>query len=343
MRTFIVFVLLLASMYLQAQQTPLINIYRHNWALLNAAAFPRNYLEDQGLQTHIGLVARTQTIFTEGFPQHYQLRFEHIPDLGNATDMKFGGFLSKDQAGAWSENRIQFNYAYAFSIERNQYFSIGGTLGFIQQRIQADRVNWQTTPNLPANLNSRWLMDVNMGVFYYHRPNLNLRSHSSKYRTSDNQPSFYTGISMSQIISTPLDEQVGNTFITNLKPHYYAVAGGVFNGFEPTVWLRYLPGAEYSTWGFSNPMSMDINLRKMIRQSKGYGKDQKPWLWIGAGLSTNGTANAEIDFRFTLSESNTGVKKVQELQVMVAIGNLRLSKLAFGGGPNLELSGSYTF
>lgn len=331
MRSFLFFVLFLAAVYLQAQQTSLINIYRHNWALLNAAAFPRNYLEDQDFHNHFGLVARTQTIFTEGFPQHYQLRFEHIPDLGNATEMKFGGFLSKDQAGAWSENKIQFNYAYAFSIGRDQYFSIGGTLGFIQQRIQADRVNWQTTPNLPANLNSRWLMDVNMGVFYNSRPGSGgIDRYAKKHRTRSTQPHYYAGISMSQIISSRLDEQAGNAFLTNLKPHYYAVAGGVFNGFEPTVWLRYLPGAEYTTWGFSNPLSIDLNVRKTMQQ-----------IWVGAGLSTNGTANAEFGVEFWLGKSSRRVG--EQLQFALAVGNLGISKLAFGGGPNLELSGSFNF
>lgn len=331
MRTFIIFVLLLASMYLQAQQTPLINIYRHNWALLNAAAFPRNYLEDQDLHNHFGLAARTQTIFTEGFPQHYQLRFEHIPDLGNDTDMKIGGFLSKDQAGAWEENRVQFNYAYAFPTGRNQHFSIGGTLGFIQQRVQIDRVNWQTTPNLPANLNSRWLMDVNMGVFYNSRPtSRGIDRYAKKHRTRSTQPHYYAGISVSQAIRGRLGEQAGNAFLTNLKPHYYAVAGGVFNGFEPTVWLRYLPGTEYSTWGFSNPLSIDLNVRKKIQQ-----------VWVGAGISTNGTANAEFGVDFWLGKSSMRVG--EQLQFAVAFGNLRLSKLAFGGGPNLELSGSYHF
>ena len=237
MRSFIFFVLFLAAIYLQAQQTPLINIYRHNWALLNAAAFPRNYLEDQDLQNHVGLVTRTQTIFTEGFPQHYQVRFEHVPDLGNATDMKFGLFVSRDQAGAWGETRIQANYAYAFSTGRNHHFSIGVTPGFIQQRIHIDRVNWQTTPYLPANLNSRWLMDVNMGVFYrIGSDSEGIDKHSKKFRTHDNQPDFYAGISMSQvIISRRLDGQSGNAFPANLKPHYYAVAGGVFKNFKPTI------------------------------------------------------------------------------------------------------------
>lgn len=333
MRSFIVFVMFFAAAYLHAQQTPLINIYRHNWALLNAAAFPRNYLEDQHLLTHIGLVTRTQTIFTEGFPQHYQVRFEHILDLGNdkATDMKIGLFVSRDQAGAWGENRIQANYAYAFSTGRNQYFSIGGTLGFIQQRIQIDRVNWQTTPNLPANLNSRWLMDVNMGVFYNSRPGSGgINRYSKKHRTRSTQPHYYGGISVSQIISSRLDEQAGNAFLTNLKPHYYAVAGGVFNGFEPTVWLRYLPGAEYSTWGFSNPLSIDLNVRKTMQQ-----------IWVGAGLSTNGTANAEFGVDFWVGKSSRRVG--DQLQFALALGNLSLSKLAFGGGPNLELSGSFNF
>lgn len=331
MRSFIFFVLFLAAMYLQAQQAPLVNIYRHNWALLNAAAFPRNYLEDQDLRSHVGLVARTQTIFTEGFPQHYQVRFEHIPDLGNATDMKIGLFFSKDQAGAWGENRIQVNYAYAFSTGRNQHFSIGATLGFIQQRIQIDRVNWQTTPHLPANLNSRWLMDVNMGVFYNSRPvSGGINRHSKKFRTQKNQPHYYAGISMSQIISRRLDGQPGNTFLTHLKPHYYGVAGGVFNGFEPTVWLRYLPGTEYATWGFNSPLSIDLNVRKKMQQ-----------LWVGAGVSTNGTANAELGFNFWTSGSVGEIG--DQLQFALALGNLRLSKLAFGGGPNIELSGSFNF
>ena len=331
MRSFIFFVLFLAAMYLQAQQTPLINIYRHNWASLNAAAFPRNYLEDQDLQTHIGLVARTQTIFTEGFPQYYQLRFEHIPDLSNSNDMKIGGFISSYQAGAWEETRIQLNYAYEFSLSRQDKISIGLTLGGIQQRIQVNKVNWQTTPNLPANLNSRWLMDVNMGIFYNYRPSTGgIDRYAKKNRNGRNQPHYYAGISMLQSISYRLDNEPGDVFNSGYRPHYYAVAGFVKAGFEPTVWLRYLPGTEYATLGFRNPLSIDLNVRQSIRQ-----------MWVGAGVSTNGTGDIEFGVNFWTGGIVGEIG--DQLQFALAVGNLGISKLAFGGGPNLELSCSFNF
>ncbi len=330
MRPFLTFILFWIVLVAQAQQTSLVQIYRHNWALLNAAAFPRNYMEDQDLQNHIGLVARNQMIQTEGMPQHYQLRWEHIPDFEN--DMKLGFFLSHDKAGAWEESKIQGNYAYSFSLSRNEYLSIGATLGFTQQRVNANLVNWQTTPNLPTDLVSNWLVDVNMGIFYNSRPaSGGINRYSKKFRTRSTQPNYYVGASITQFISAKLDgQEPDNTFNSGLKPHYYIVAGGVVRGFEPTIWVRYLPGITYLTWGFDNPFSVDFNVRKSIED-----------VWVGAGISTNGTANAEFGVNLWIGQGSSKVG--DQLQLAFALGNMSLHRLAFGGGVNLEVSGSFNF
>ncbi|MBX2927399.1 MAG: type IX secretion system membrane protein PorP/SprF [Saprospiraceae bacterium] len=315
-----------------AQQGPQITLYRHNWALLNPAAFPRNYFEDQELLHHFSAASRAQTIFIEGFPQHHNVRFEYIPDLESYSDVKLGFFVSSDKAGALGENRIQGNFAYSFALDRKHQLSIGGTLSWTNQRVNINKVNWQTTPNVPLDINSRSYLDLNIGIFYYQRSRSGsgIRRYAGKFRTFDNQPPFYAGISTIQLVSRSLSSVGGNAFVTPFQPHYYAVVGGVVKGFEPSVWIRYLPGLEYHTWGFSNPLSVDFNVRRMIRQ-----------LWIGAGLSTNATANAEFGCNLWLSDGTNGIGNL--LQLGFAMGNLGISPRAIGGGPNLELSVGFNF
>lgn len=320
-------VTLFATVGIFAQTSAPPNTYFQNWSLLNPAAFPRQYLEDQDMGNHFGLVGGYRDYSTEGNATYFRARMEHIPDFNSGNDMKIGLFASFDKVGAWEESRMQFNYAYAFRLSRLDQISIGATLGLLRQFVNIRGTGWSGLPNAQSG----WLMDVNMGIFYNSRPTSGgIHRYAKKHRTQTNLSHYYVGISMLQLVGHRLDAQPGNTFDTRLNPQYYAVAGGVFGDFEATVWLRYLPDSEFNGWGFRHDISADFYLRKRIRQA-----------WTGIGVSTNGTANAELGFNFWVGNSVGRIG--DQLQFALALGNLSISKQASGGGPNIELSGSYHF
>lgn len=318
---------LFAASHIFAQTSAPPNTYFQNWSLLNPAAFPPQYLEDQDLGNHFGLVGGYRDYSTEGSATYFRARMEHIPAFNSVNDMKFGIFTSFDKVGAWEESLMQFNYAYTFRLSRLDQISIGATLGLLRQSVNIRGIGWSGLPNAQSG----WLMDVNMGIFYNSIPiSGGINRYAKKHRTRTSQPHYYAGISMLHLVGHRLNAQAGNIFDTRLNPQYYAMAGGVFGGFEPTVWLRYLPDSELNRWGSRHAISADFYLRKRIRQA-----------WTSIGVSTNGTANAELGFNFLVG--NSAYRIGDQLSFALALGNLRISKEAFGGGPNIELSGSYHF
>ncbi|GEM_PF-856917 len=341
--SFIFILFVVSASNVAAQQTTRLELYRHNWALLNPAAFPRNYFEDAEELNYLGATARLQTVKIEGAPQHYNIRYEGIIDVGK-SDMKLGGFATRDEVGAISDVSLQGNFAYLFSagFKAQHKIGIGITVGYLNQRVELEKVNWKDPLSIPTDLNNRSLWNATIGIFYYYNPanggGGGPSNYADKHRKNSNRqqrskrvyPPFYAGVSVRNLVSSYTSSTVTPIFDTYLKTQYTAIAGGVFNNWEPSIWLRYLPNVEYQTLGVNSAVSTDFNIRYLFL-----------YAWTGVGISTNGTANAEFGSKIYFDKSSDNC-----FQFGLGVGSINFTSKAIPiglGGPSLETFVGYTF
>ncbi len=281
-KNIVIFILVLVSGNLYAQQLPLYSQYKNNGFLLNPAMAGYDGF------TSINLTARKQWLGFTDSPLTYSAsaqtrlmrRSYRIQNrrrnnrLISSTKGRvgLGGFVFSDVNGLVSRTGIQFSYAYHIYMYRNQLsFGLAGQA--FQYKIDRDRISTYSElinsggdPVIESNLNYvAYIPDANVGVFW-------------------TSPEFYLGVSANQLFQSKL--KLGSGALGNLRllRHYYLMGGYRFinrrSGFdvEPSFLLK--------TTEQLMPQA-DITL-KLYYQTD---------YWIGATYRTNGTIAAMFGVR----------------------------------------------
>lgn len=256
-----------------AQQLPLVSQYRYAQGVLNPASVSSDFfLYEYNL--NFTSTSRAQWFSQEETPRTFFVSGEFVSDIGNAFDLVFGGNVVQDRTGPTS---LTGAYARISSLlTKDAYFGglgIGVTAGYVQYRIDANRINWKDPddPNIPLNnlLISR--PDVGVGLFYYKRV-------GGGFFHQDN---IYFGLSIPQILNAQEVILTGTQAIDfNRIPHIYANAGWYhfFNEdifMELSLWGKYVKGAPYN---------IDLNARLQPGRT----------VWFGLGGNINGMMHLEV-------------------------------------------------
>lgn len=281
-KNIVIFIFLLVSGDLSAQQLPLYSQYKNNGFLLNPA------MAGHDGYTSINLTARKQWLGFTDSPLTYSAsaqtrlmrRSYRIKNRGRNNRLisstkgrvGLGGFVFSDVNGLVSRTGIQFSYAYHIYMYRNQLsFGLAGQA--FQYKIDRDRISTYTElinsggdPAIESDLNYvAYIPDANVGIFW-------------------TSPEFYLGISANQLFQSKL--KLGSSALGNLRllRHYYLMGGYRFinrrSGFdvEPSFLIKtteqLLPQA-------------DITLKLYYKTD----------YWIGASYRTNGTIAAMFGVR----------------------------------------------
>ena len=270
------------SVRLSAQQLPTISFYRHNWSLLNPAAMPREAIELRQISTLVNANWRRQRhIVASQVPNVFDLRVEHILSQQGKNDAytKLGAFINREDDGIVKTTNFSLNYARLMPLEllanqtrsRNQYFgdlAIGGTLTYRNRLIDVNQVTWNNpTQFSPFQHN---YLSLNAGLFWYRNlPEKRKWREQIMQQSYEKEPYGYIGISTIQAI------QIGQTTDFQDVAHWNGIAGIVWQRWEASTWLRYVPKLAYIT-GRDNgtPLSMDVNLRYFYKFSGGNTSDK---------------------------------------------------------------------
>lgn len=284
------FVLILSSLWTtietKGQQVPYYAVFRENWVLMNPAFLNHFYLEDKNRTLNINISHREQWVGFEGGPQQSNARIENIAVrkkkiLVNVPSMKWGLGMENERLGASSSSGIFGNYAYFFNLNKTTFLSAGLNLSLSNQRFRLDPTTFKDWDNdLPSQLfgsEQRWYGRMDAGIF--------IKNKSQSKNSSINH--WYVGLSTQQL-STLLGK----------KPHFNFLAGiligdsnkgGTFGTYwEPSIWIRYLPGATYNALNFKSPISTDVSLRFFMKDK----------IWLGSGLGTSGNISLETGYIF---------------------------------------------
>ena len=302
------------------QQLSYTPFYRHNWVDINPAAFPREYIEQRDMFLFFNLNARAQRVGVDvGAPRAASARTEWV--FGSeqyASDHKVGIGLSLDEAGAIKKTAVKMSYAWMGALGEDMFFSLGGAVDYNNQHIQTDLVNWQTPVSFQDNqLNSNYF-SFNMGGFLYHGIASGKEGgafHHSVEHSRLESSYLLEGLSVSQVLS------LGNTQNIKRVMQWNFILAAVLNEWELSSWTRYVAGVSYETFGFSLPVSVDLNLRYVFkfRDSPSIAGDQ---FWVGSGVNTAATCNFEVGYRRWV---NTDLHFARYLQIGFAYTGLRLS------------------
>lgn len=215
---FLLSLILLFPLLLQAQQVPLYSQYTFNGFLINPAiAGSEGY-------TALNLTAREQWLGIPNSPKthavSFQTRMLRNSYLGRYVSAKkrkriasrsgrvgLGGHIYNDRSGLIIRTGFQFTYGYHIRFEKSQ-LSLGFSLNAYEFRINKDAIHTaeQDDPLVMETRFNTFVPDGNFGVYFV-----------NKY--------FYAGASVSDMMQAAIKLSGPATTQYKLMRHYYLMAG----------------------------------------------------------------------------------------------------------------------
>jgi len=147
--TFLLFLGLIYSMNLQAQQDPEYTQYMYNMSVVNPA-----YATGEPGIVNTGLLYRSQWVGAVGAPKS-ATAFIHAP-LNDQIEIGLSFINDEIGDGALNENTISANFAYKLQLGKNTQFS----------DFQLNSGNVSTDPAFAENVNDSYL-NLGAGLFLY--------------------------------------------------------------------------------------------------------------------------------------------------------------------------------
>jgi len=324
MKTSTLFSIFLSALFccqiqLSAQQTTLTTFHRYNWQTINPAAVDRMQMFNEH-RTLLNAAVRQQWLGFEGSPTLYHLSFEHMPRVNRdfPHQIKWGFSVFKDQAGEIGTYGITGNFQYYIRLSRGgkKFLHFGLSPSILRYQVAANQIQFKQDDPLSNVQINRLYGDFSFGIFY-------------RQVNNRNKTGFYAGISSPQTISTNLEKRDDSGFLAKeRKLHLNLITGGFLKpdryspfSIEPSLWIRYLPGVNYSSLAENLPVSADVNVRIYYFYDRGSNNS----FWAGTGYGTN--RNMKIEAGITLDKG----------QVFKGAGNTIDSDGAFRFGIGYEL------
>lgn len=236
-----VFILIVLSIGIRAQQRPLSTLFMTNpFAINPALAGTHNYFQVvsnnrfQWVGFEDAPITNTLSIFgpTVNYP------------------MGWGGTISYDVAGAVSIGSAHGSYAYYYPINEDLKVSMGLNLGIMQYRIDLSKVSLRQPgdPIYHSTQETRYLPDASVGVYFY----------TSTYNI---------GFIATNLLNNKIKIGEEPTGLSRLKSHFYLTGGYKYFinrewSLEPTFILKKVTPAPYQ---------LDVNLRGWYRNLAWFG------------------------------------------------------------------------
>jgi type IX secretion system PorP/SprF family membrane protein len=268
---FVCLLLTLATTALHSQQLSLFTQYRENAGIINPAAVESNFLAF-GQNISFGGSFRAQWVGLDNAPTTQTVRGSYLHTGGSGVSFMAGGYLMNDQTGPTGFTGFYGRIAGIVSSDPEEGgFVVGVSAGAVNFRVDAAGIRLREQGDIVGTMDqSQFFPDVGVGLYYYRMMGRN-----------DNM--FYMGLSVPQVFGLDLAFQDDNgDYEVQRLQHYYGMLGSYFffdNGsfLEPSLWVKYVDGA---------PVNVDVNLRYFLPVP----------FWVGAGVSSSGTANLETGF-----------------------------------------------
>jgi type IX secretion system PorP/SprF family membrane protein len=305
---------------LAAQQLGAYTFFRNNWQMINPSMPNLSFFSEDPRYFTLNMAYRQQWIGTKGGPALYNINFDNIfdPKLHNSTAK--GGFgLYGEQLGALRTNGFYGNYTYGviFGGKTTDILHIGMNTGMSWQRVNLNGINF--TPNVNDDVLNSW-QNKGSQLFFELNPGVTF-THDAGYGNF-----FYAGLSVPQAFSVGVSGV--HTGVSSLrKQQFNLLVGGMVSGFQPSLWVRWLPSIEYSSLFNNNPLSAHGNVRYFVEKS----------FWVGAGASTSRLAHFEVGLPQILNQRQC--RDMQDAHLSMGLAyDVPLWRSAWLLGPTIELN-----
>ncbi len=235
---FILFLFLLISNGIKAQQDPLYTQYLYNLSIVNPA-----FSTDQEGLLNLGVLYRAQWSGVDGAPKTFNV-FAHTA-LGK--NIETGISIVRDDIGDGTliEDNINADFAYVLQLSRDSKLSLGVKAGITNFRSDLtgfvfDDPEADPAFNQPINES---FGNIGVGAYYFNKK-------------------FFAGFSALNLLKAKhLNKRDGLVNRGSEEPHYYLVSGYTFdvNGdsfqLKPNIMIRGVKGA---------PLIVDLNLNAIL-------------------------------------------------------------------------------
>ena len=277
----LIFIFIMITKSLSAQQLPLFSVYRNQGQVLNPAAISDDYLINE-MNLSANITYRKQWLGLKEAPTTQIASFEYI--LPNSTNIITGGHIVNDKTGKLGQTGIYGRFAYTINMghRSKQALVVGLGAGLVQYRANLAEIEFAESEDFGLLNDNTIFPDFSIGAFYYQKDKL------------------YAGISVPQIFGLKTvfrDTADQRTFDIQRVQHIYGLVGMYFDVawfgsstsfIEPSIWLRYVP---------NSPISADVNVRYQI--SDFY------WIGLGGGIGLGDEISSGLHFEtgFKLGEA----------------------------------------
>lgn len=273
MKKILLFLSLMMSIGVEAQQDPMFSHYMYNTLAYNPAyAGYRKALS-------VSLLHRSQWVGFDGAPISQALTI-HSPIYRD--ELAAGLTVIHDKIGPTQNFSVYADLAYTLKLNEESRLSFGlkGGLNIVQNTLSRLALTDDQTDNaFLQDINNRVLPNLGFGMFYYNKK-------------------FYVGLSTPRLVETDLSLDPNNPSKDNkLRRHYFLLGGANFEVNEqweakPSVMMRATIGA---------PVQVEGSVIMEYRDLFNFGLLYRTGDAVGIIAGVNATKQLEISYSFDWS------------------------------------------
>lgn len=277
-----IFVLVLSSSTIFAQQDPQYTQYMYNMNIINPA-----YAGSTGF-TSIGLLGRTQWVGVDGAPQTATLSING--PVGNNLGLGFS--VIHDEIGPVKEDNVDVDFSYTLNLSDENKFAFGIKAGATFLNVREFTTVDPDPLNAPVSLITP---NFGVGLMYYN-------------------DHFYAGLSVPNFIeSRYLDKENGISSTASEKAHIFLTSGYVFDldenlKLKPSTMLKAAQGA---------PLSVDLSLNLLVQEKVELGLSVRLDDSISGMVGYNISQDLRVGYAYDHTISNYGVYNSGSHEIMI--------------------------
>ena len=257
--------LLLPFIFISTFQLSGQNDVQYTHFLFNKLAFNGAYAGSAGVPTVTALY-RNQWLSLDGAPTTATANF-HTPFFGGRSG--FGFSVTADRLGMLRSNSIEGSYAYRFNISEGKgKLSLG-----INGRLEQGNIDWASANpidlgdgTIPSGGDAVVVPNFGFGIYY-------------------EQSNFYLGISLPQLLNTPIYRDFDVVGTAGDFRTYYIMTGYLA---QLNNILKFQPGALIS-FNAETPFELDLNANLIFLDA----------FWVGGNYRLGDSFSAMLQYQFT--------------------------------------------